>query len=224
MGFLTSTHRKHWLFASQAELDAKRLKANEEARADIKKLSSKVSDSAFLGAEDEKKFVNYMLQKLKQFCESGLTIPAPPKVVATASTYFKRFYLKNSMMNYDPSDMMFVCVFLACKVEEFFQTLDTIETVLAAAHVMTKEEEEEAKAVYKRLKDCRNPRYDPNSKVFTDLQESSQRQKEEKRKRKLQDHKDENDAIMKSLGLTMLPQAESAVGDVQVAKRIKTEK
>eukprot|EP00128_Syssomonas_multiformis_P007621 Colp12_sorted_trinity150504_noHs@19806 len=124
MGFLTSTHRKHWLFASQAELDAKRLKANEEARADIKKLSSKVSDSAFLGAEDEKKFVNYMLQKLKQFCESGLTIPAPPKVVATASTYFKRFYLKNSMMNYDPSDMMFVCVFLACKVEEFFQTLD----------------------------------------------------------------------------------------------------
>jgi cyclin H len=40
-------------------------------------------------------------------------------VVSTACTYFKRFYLNNSVMECHPWIITLTCAFLACKVDEF---------------------------------------------------------------------------------------------------------
>lgn len=39
-------------------------------------------------------------------------------VMNTSIEYFKRFYLKQSIYDFDPIQMMFTCVYLAIKVEE----------------------------------------------------------------------------------------------------------
>jgi len=43
----------------------------------------------------------------------------PRSVVATAITYYKRFYLNNSVMDFHPKHFLVTCVYLACKVDEF---------------------------------------------------------------------------------------------------------
>jgi len=44
----------------------------------------------------------------------------PRATVATALHYFKRFYLRNSVMDYHPKEILVTCVYLACKVVIFF--------------------------------------------------------------------------------------------------------
>lgn len=39
--------------------------------------------------------------------------------MGTSLAYFKRFYLRNSVMDLHPKHMIVTCVYLACKVEEF---------------------------------------------------------------------------------------------------------
>lgn len=43
----------------------------------------------------------------------------PRATIATALHYFKRFYLRNSVMDYHPKEILVTCVYLASKVEEF---------------------------------------------------------------------------------------------------------
>lgn len=43
----------------------------------------------------------------------------PKCVVGTAFTYFKRFYLHRSTMDYHPKEILVTCVYLSTKVEEF---------------------------------------------------------------------------------------------------------
>ncbi|XP_078070948.1 cyclin-H isoform X2 [Mustelus asterias] len=43
----------------------------------------------------------------------------PKSVMGTASMYFKRFFLNNSLMEYHPRTIMLTSVYLACKVDEF---------------------------------------------------------------------------------------------------------
>lgn len=40
----------------------------------------------------------------------------PKPTIATALHYFKRFYLRNSVMDYHPKEILVTCVYLACKV------------------------------------------------------------------------------------------------------------
>lgn len=42
-----------------------------------------------------------------------------PILQATALTYYKRFYLNNSVMDHHPKQILVTSVYLACKVEEF---------------------------------------------------------------------------------------------------------
>ena len=42
--------------------------------------------------------------------------------------FFKRFYLYNSIIEYDPKNVMLTCVFLACKVTENFVSLEDFAT------------------------------------------------------------------------------------------------
>ena len=40
------------------------------------------------------------------------------RVAATACTYFRRFYLRNNLCDFDPRLVGPACLFLACKTEE----------------------------------------------------------------------------------------------------------
>lgn len=50
----------------------------------------------------------------------------PTSVPGTACAFFKRFYLFNSMMNYQPKLIMATCINLACKAEESAISLDDL--------------------------------------------------------------------------------------------------
>lgn len=47
------------------------------------------------------------------------TLEMPLNVEATAVAYFKRFYIYNSVMDYQPRDIMYTVLWLACKVEHY---------------------------------------------------------------------------------------------------------
>lgn len=52
---------------------------------------------------------------LKDFGKKFL--PAMPwTTIATALHYFKRFYLRKSVMDYHPKEILVTCLYLACKV------------------------------------------------------------------------------------------------------------
>lgn len=44
----------------------------------------------------------------------------PSQVKATAVSYFRKFYLVHSVMDYHPKNILYTCVFLAAKAENFF--------------------------------------------------------------------------------------------------------
>ncbi|BBM99083.1 cyclin H [Marchantia polymorpha subsp. ruderalis] len=55
-------------------------------------------------------------QKIQEVCKA---FAFPNKVQSTAILYFKRFYLKSSVMEHHPKHIMLTCIYLSCKVEEF---------------------------------------------------------------------------------------------------------
>lgn len=47
------------------------------------------------------------------------------QVKSTALSFFKRFYLVNSVMQYHPKNILYTCLFLAAKSENYFIAIDT---------------------------------------------------------------------------------------------------
>jgi cyclin H len=60
---------------------------------------------AFLNAEEEYLLVQLYLSKIPQLCAH---FRFPEEVEATAMTYLKRFYLKNTVMDWHPKNVMYV--------------------------------------------------------------------------------------------------------------------
>ncbi|XP_069746598.1 cyclin-H isoform X2 [Narcine bancroftii] len=71
-----------------------------------------------LEPHEEKVLCKYYEKRLLDFC-SAFKPTMPKSVMGTASMYFKRFYLNNSLMEYHPRTIMLTSVYLACKVDEF---------------------------------------------------------------------------------------------------------
>lgn len=85
--------------------------------------------SAFLSATEELALCIWYTNKLVEI--AGRFQPPPPaSVLGTAVTYLKRFYLNNSVMDYHPKDIMLVCLYMACKVEEYNVTVEQFVQVL----------------------------------------------------------------------------------------------
>ncbi|XP_061203246.1 cyclin-H isoform X2 [Neopsephotus bourkii] len=115
----SSTQRKHWIFCSGQELERCREEANRNFHSKAA-ATGKVqqSDLRLLKPHEELAICKHYEKRLLDFC--SVFKPAMPRsVVGTASMYFKRFYLNNSVMEYHPRIIMLTCVFLACKVDEF---------------------------------------------------------------------------------------------------------
>lgn len=111
--FNTSTQKSQWLFPDMSTITEMRKKANHEF---IKK---QTANRDYLTYEEEKVLLIHYEYLLKQFCGRFQPPITMANVVGTSITYFKRFYLRNSVMDFHPKDIFLVCVYLACKIEEF---------------------------------------------------------------------------------------------------------
>ncbi|OAE22549.1 hypothetical protein AXG93_1989s1020 [Marchantia polymorpha subsp. ruderalis] len=69
-----------------------------------------------LTVEEELMMRIHYEQKIQEVCKA---FAFPNKVQSTAILYFKRFYLKSSVMEHHPKHIMLTCIYLSCKVEEF---------------------------------------------------------------------------------------------------------
>ncbi|BGP25370.1 cyclin H [Rhodotorula toruloides] len=80
------------------------------------------SEIEYLTVADEQALVGYYLTQVVALCGA---LKFPEMVLATAITYLKRFYLRNTCMDYHPKNIMLTCVFLTTKTEDFPTSIDT---------------------------------------------------------------------------------------------------
>lgn len=71
--------------------------------------------------DEEVKLVNFYAQKVQDIAQR---LNLPTEVVATSITFFRRFFLENSVMQLEPKTIVFTTIFLACKSENYFIGID----------------------------------------------------------------------------------------------------
>uniref|UniRef100_A0A5K3FM75 Proteasome subunit alpha type n=1 Tax=Mesocestoides corti TaxID=53468 RepID=A0A5K3FM75_MESCO len=134
--YVTSTQLYNWRFTTD-ELANQRQECNAAARKRLAPVTKANADASqggvsnaeaeplLLTAEDEliivKRYILIMKELFHKFEEPKL----PPDVFGFAATYFKRFYLNNSVMDYFPREMMLTALYLACKAADFPLGLQT---------------------------------------------------------------------------------------------------
>ena len=116
--FHSSSHRTHWIFSNLEEIDKIREKC-------IGNYATKCSISAndLVTINEHKVLCKYYEKILFHLCMK-FQPPLPYSVTFTAFLYFKRIYLQTSIMEHSPQDMMSVCLYMACKVEEYNVSVD----------------------------------------------------------------------------------------------------
>ncbi|KAF5377673.1 hypothetical protein D9615_005275 [Tricholomella constricta] len=112
----SSTQFRNWRFSPE-QLSQLRSTLNASAVAVIRNTleNEKPGSSSvvsFLTVEEEHLLVKLYVTKITQLC--GL-FRFPEEVEATAITYLKRFYLKNTVMDWHPKNVMLTALFLATK-------------------------------------------------------------------------------------------------------------
>ncbi|CAG8561245.1 15024_t:CDS:2 [Funneliformis caledonium] len=103
--FWTSTHGMHWLLS-------------RHALAECRKVDLKVV------TEQELIKVNIWFAQI--ITELGRKLSVRQVIIATAITYFKRFYTRNSFRNTEPNLVAATCMYLACKIEESPHHIKTV--------------------------------------------------------------------------------------------------
>eukprot|EP00126_Sphaerothecum_destruens_P000951 Sdes_comp11816_c0_seq1m2870 len=101
MFFHKSFQKENFIFQSQQELDDIRSKCNARA---VHRISQLIEDSrsiSYLTPQEETLLCQHYMLKMQQVC-AIFNPPFPPEVLGTSSSYFKRFYLKNTVMEFDP--------------------------------------------------------------------------------------------------------------------------
>ncbi|CAK8672096.1 unnamed protein product [Clavelina lepadiformis] len=123
--FHSSTQKQFWTFSTEEELIKLRKQANvlyQEKYCLSKQNTSKSvsvgNDRFFLTVDEHQALVHYYEKQLRDFCWK-FNPPMPLNTVGTACCYMKRLYLRKSVMEYHPRLMFLVCIWLACKIEEF---------------------------------------------------------------------------------------------------------
>lgn len=81
------------------------MEANILFSASIIILQEKQRQDFFLSAAEERLLVRKYEYQLREFCKRFMP-PMPQCVIGTAFHYFKRFYIKNSVMDYHPKEIM----------------------------------------------------------------------------------------------------------------------
>ena len=97
-----------------------------------------------LHTEEEHAVLRRYKQLLLQFCRG---FAAPDKVLATAQSFFSRFFLSNSVVVYDPEKIMLGSLLLAAKVEE----VKSVTAHKIAQKIKTKDSKGEGKVEARRV-------------------------------------------------------------------------
>jgi len=111
-----STQHKHWRY-SRAALDEQRASLNSAAVHVIRnafEIDDPGSSNAisFLSPADEYLLVKLYISNVGQLCAH---FHMPEVVEATACSYIRRFYLRNTVMDWHPKNVMLTAIFLASK-------------------------------------------------------------------------------------------------------------
>ncbi|KAN0100741.1 Cyclin-like protein [Tylopilus felleus] len=121
-----STQFKNWRFSPERLLS---VRGNLNAAAvaairntfEVDELGSSTNVS-FLDAQEEHLLVKLYITKIPQLCGH---FRFPEEVEATAITYLKRFYLRNTVMDWHPKNVMLTALFLATKTTNNPISLDS---------------------------------------------------------------------------------------------------
>jgi len=111
-----STQYKNWRYSPE-QLVAVRASLNAAAVSVIRNTfeadePGSSSNVQFLTADEEHLLVKLYISKISQLCGH---FRFPDEVEATAVSYLKRFYLKNTVMDWHPKNVMLTALFLATK-------------------------------------------------------------------------------------------------------------
>ncbi|CAN3374045.1 hypothetical protein DIURU_001749 [Diutina rugosa] len=71
--------------------------------------------------QEETSYLTYYCMMILRLSDS---LKMPSQVKATAVSFFRKFYLENSVMEFHPRNVLFTCVFLAAKSENCFMKLE----------------------------------------------------------------------------------------------------
>jgi len=106
-----------YLFTREA-LEQSHEAAHERAAQTLREQGLRVlqAEPRPLNLKESCNLVAFYAQKLPELCR---LCSAPQEVLWTSLIFFKRFFSANSPMEFDPVPMMFTCLHVACKVEEF---------------------------------------------------------------------------------------------------------
>lgn len=137
-----STQYQVWSYTSEGLQEAKQ-KTNEKGRGhaiqlfentclnlkadskDFQQYESELTADKLLDLltlEEELKYLNFYCENIMKVTQS---FRMPTQVKATAVSFFKKFYLINSVMEYHPKNVLYTCVFLAAKSENYFMSIET---------------------------------------------------------------------------------------------------
>ncbi|CAE6418887.1 unnamed protein product [Rhizoctonia solani] len=121
----SSTQFKHWRFSPE-QLAKSRRELNHAAVESLKKLLEQeepgsTSTVQFLTPEEERALVVYYARVIGSMC---VRIGLSEEVEATATSYLKRFYLKNTVMDWHPMNVTITILFLATKTSNMPISLD----------------------------------------------------------------------------------------------------
>ena len=104
--FPTSTQRRHWMFENDSTVNRTRLEAHE---AFVARHGADLDDQQkrehFLTAGESDLYLRFYEKKLIEFC-AKFKPPMPKATLGTAVQYYKRFYMKNSVMDYHPKEIL----------------------------------------------------------------------------------------------------------------------
>jgi len=84
-----------------------------------------VDPAEMITLEEEMRLVEYYAVKL---IEVGKALKAPSKVICTACTYLKRFYIGKTSLEFDPQFLVLACLYVASKVEDCYMAADELST------------------------------------------------------------------------------------------------
>ncbi|KAI8337414.1 cyclin-like protein [Chlamydoabsidia padenii] len=124
LAYEESSQYRHWRFSpaqlweirqSSNESAIKRVRGNlVEEKAVTDTLSTETKEPDFLTADEQVKLCRYHEEQIQAICPH---LKLSDMVMATAIIYMKRFFLRNTMMDYHPKDILFTCLFMATKSE-----------------------------------------------------------------------------------------------------------
>ncbi|UKK02794.2 cyclin [Theileria orientalis] len=112
-----STHYQNWLFSSVEKLKSVQTETYTIA---AEKLKEKHPEVKIPSLDDELWIIKYYSHQLSRFLTTN---NLKNSVKETSLTFFNRFYLKCSVIEYDPRIIMFTCITLATKLEDMWKSV-----------------------------------------------------------------------------------------------------